>query len=108
MYIRDDTIIIYQGRHPVIVHVRVQIYLLIIQFWFKKWKIATNTEKSQAIVFKKGHFRNKLEKFRIFNKRINWCNQVKYLGDLNDKSSPTINTFCQSQKSPESKIQILA
>ncbi|GFT55656.1 RNA-directed DNA polymerase from mobile element jockey [Trichonephila clavipes] len=50
----DDAAIISQASNPVNVRTRLQTYLYRLKNWLRLWRISINTEKSKAIIFKKG------------------------------------------------------
>ncbi|GFW41665.1 RNA-directed DNA polymerase from mobile element jockey [Trichonephila clavipes] len=53
----DDAAIISQASNPVNVRTRLQSYLYRLKNWLRLWRISINTEKSKAIIFKKGQYR---------------------------------------------------
>ncbi|GFY72940.1 uncharacterized protein TNIN_154631 [Trichonephila inaurata madagascariensis] len=56
-----------------------QDYLLILEQWLEKWRIAINTNKSQTILFK---YRNPClpnDPLQLFDRPITWTTKVKYL-----------------------------
>ncbi|GFU05335.1 RNA-directed DNA polymerase from mobile element jockey [Trichonephila clavipes] len=55
----DDAAIISQASNPVNVRTRLQTYLYRLKNWLRLWRISINTEKSKAIIFKKGQYRRK-------------------------------------------------
>ncbi|GFW38517.1 probable RNA-directed DNA polymerase from transposon X-element [Trichonephila clavipes] len=76
----DDAAIISQARNPVNVRARLQTYLYRLKKWLRLWRISINTEKSKAIIFKKGQYRRKPPPLKLFQNPISWNNQVEYLG----------------------------
>ncbi|GFW25881.1 hypothetical protein TNCV_2425691 [Trichonephila clavipes] len=56
----DDAAIIAQACNPDMVRRYLQQYLKKLQSWLRKWRIKINAGKSQAIIFKKGQYRNRL------------------------------------------------
>ncbi|GFX16445.1 RNA-directed DNA polymerase from mobile element jockey [Trichonephila clavipes] len=56
----DDAAIIAQACNPDMVRRYLQEYLKKLQSWLRKWRIKINVGKSQAIIYKKGHYRNRL------------------------------------------------
>ncbi|GFY26323.1 RNA-directed DNA polymerase from mobile element jockey [Trichonephila clavipes] len=63
-----------------------QIYISKLELWLTKWRIAINTEKTNAIVFRKKRPQNSPPTLQIFNQTIEWTFETKYLGlILNDK-----------------------
>ncbi|GFV96421.1 probable RNA-directed DNA polymerase from transposon X-element [Trichonephila clavipes] len=62
-----------------------QNYIYKLELWLTKWRIAINTDKTHAIVFRKLRSHNSPPPLQIFNSTIEWTFQVKYLGlILND------------------------
>ncbi|GFX42371.1 probable RNA-directed DNA polymerase from transposon BS [Trichonephila clavipes] len=62
-----------------------QNYIHKLELWLTKWRIAINTDKTHAIVFRKLRTHNSPPPLQIFNSTIEWTFQVKYLGlILND------------------------
>ncbi|GFU99731.1 probable RNA-directed DNA polymerase from transposon BS [Trichonephila clavipes] len=63
-----------------------QIYIMKLELWLTKWRIAINTDKTNAIMFRKKRTQNSLKPLQIFNQTIEWTFETKYLGlILNDK-----------------------
>ncbi|GFV38761.1 RNA-directed DNA polymerase from mobile element jockey [Trichonephila clavipes] len=62
-----------------------QNYIFKLELWLTKWRIAINTDKTHAIVFRKTRSHNSPPPLQIYNSTIEWTFQVKYLGlILND------------------------
>ncbi|GFV54379.1 RNA-directed DNA polymerase from mobile element jockey [Trichonephila clavipes] len=76
----DDAAIIAQACNPDMVRRYLQQYLKKLQSWLRKWRIKINVGKSQAIIFKKGQYRNRLRELKLFRNSIPWVRQVEYLG----------------------------
>ncbi|GFV39692.1 RNA-directed DNA polymerase from mobile element jockey [Trichonephila clavipes] len=66
----DDATIIAQANKLVTVKKNLQGYLHKLQGWLTKWRIKINVTKSQAIVFKKGRYTNKMQNLKLFNNNI--------------------------------------
>ncbi|GFV23914.1 RNA-directed DNA polymerase from mobile element jockey [Trichonephila clavipes] len=76
----DDAAIIAQACNPDMVRRYLQQYLKKLQSWLRKWRIKINVGKSQAVIFKKGQYRNRLQELKLFRSSIPWVRQVEYLG----------------------------
>ncbi|GFR10598.1 RNA-directed DNA polymerase from mobile element jockey [Trichonephila clavata] len=48
--------------------------------WLKIWRIKINTDKSHAIVFRKGNYNNNMPPLMLFSRPIPWSTSVEYLG----------------------------
>ncbi|GFY50415.1 RNA-directed DNA polymerase from mobile element jockey [Trichonephila inaurata madagascariensis] len=59
-----------------------QTYILKLQVWLTKWRVAINTEKTNAIVFRKNRSLNSPPPLQIFNQTIAWTFEINYLGLL--------------------------
>ncbi|GFY16039.1 probable RNA-directed DNA polymerase from transposon X-element [Trichonephila clavipes] len=68
----DDAAIIAQACNPDMVRRYLQQYLKKLQSWLRKWRIKINVGKSQAIIFKKGQYRNRLRELKLFRNSIPW------------------------------------
>ncbi|GFT33376.1 probable RNA-directed DNA polymerase from transposon X-element [Trichonephila clavipes] len=66
----DDAAIIAQACNPDMVRRYLQQYLKKLQSWLRKWRIKINVGKSQAIIFKKGQYRNRLRELKLFRNSI--------------------------------------
>ncbi|GFV26417.1 RNA-directed DNA polymerase from mobile element jockey [Trichonephila clavipes] len=67
-----------------------QAYLSQLEIWLTKWRIAINTEKTNAIVFRK-RAQNMPQKLKLFDEQINWTYETTYLSLIlndNDLSTP--------------------
>ncbi|GFX63094.1 RNA-directed DNA polymerase from mobile element jockey [Trichonephila clavipes] len=76
----DDAAIISQACSPDIVRINLQKYLKKLQVWLTKWRIKINVNKSQAIIFKRGNYRNRMQYLKLFRTNIPWTTNVEYLG----------------------------
>ncbi|GFR21494.1 RNA-directed DNA polymerase from mobile element jockey [Trichonephila clavata] len=74
-----------------------QVYLSLLRRWLKIWRIKINTDKSHAIVFRKGNYNNNMPPLKLFGRPIPWSTSVEYLGITLDRKL----TF----KHPLSKIK---
>ncbi|GFW68397.1 probable RNA-directed DNA polymerase from transposon X-element [Trichonephila clavipes] len=81
----DDAAILSQSRSPELVRKNLQAYLVKLKKWLTLWRISINTSKSQAIIFKKGKYKNKLNPIKLSRNPITWCDEVQYLGVTLDK-----------------------
>ncbi|GFY53133.1 RNA-directed DNA polymerase from mobile element jockey [Trichonephila inaurata madagascariensis] len=81
----DDAAILTQSHSPDLVRKNLQKYLFKLKKWLMLWRISVNTSKSQAIIFKKGNFNNRLNPLKLFRSTIPWCDEVLYLGVTLDK-----------------------
>ncbi|GFT41890.1 RNA-directed DNA polymerase from mobile element jockey, partial [Nephila pilipes] len=80
-----------------------QNYLKKHQNWLPKWRIAINTEKSSAIIFRKGRLRRRQHPIplTLFNGTIPWTKETKYLEvilDHNLKYNEHINYIAKNFK----------
>ncbi|GFX49712.1 RNA-directed DNA polymerase from mobile element jockey [Trichonephila clavipes] len=76
----DDAAIISQACNPNIVRINLQKYLKKLQVWLTKWRIKINVNKSQAIIFKRGNYKNRMQYLKLFRTNIPWTTNVEYLG----------------------------
>ncbi|GFU60062.1 RNA-directed DNA polymerase from mobile element jockey [Trichonephila clavipes] len=62
-----------------------QSYLSQLETWLIKWRIAINTEKTNALIFRKRRANTMPPPLKLFDEPINWTFQTSYLGIiLND------------------------
>lgn len=75
----DDTAVITQSRDLKLAVRNLQTNLNILTEWFKKWKIAINEKKTQAVLYTK---RRRLlpDELTPNNTRIRWTSELNYLG----------------------------
>ncbi|GFY61796.1 RNA-directed DNA polymerase from mobile element jockey [Trichonephila inaurata madagascariensis] len=59
-----------------------QTYILKLQIWLTKWRVAISTEKTNAIVFRKKRSLNSPPPLQMFNQTIAWTFELNYLGLL--------------------------
>ncbi|GFX37019.1 RNA-directed DNA polymerase from mobile element jockey [Trichonephila clavipes] len=77
----DDAAIITQASTPENVRSKLQTYLYKLKKWLRLWRISINTEKSKAIIFKKGNYRRTPPPpLKLFQSQIAWYKKVDYLG----------------------------
>ncbi|GFT14625.1 RNA-directed DNA polymerase from mobile element jockey [Trichonephila clavipes] len=100
----DDAAILSQARSPEIVRKNLQSYLIKLKKWLTLWRISINTSKSQAILFKKGNYKNKLNPLKLFRNHIPWCDEVQYLGVALDKKLTYRNHILQTSKKFKLKL----
>ncbi|GFT65792.1 probable RNA-directed DNA polymerase from transposon X-element [Trichonephila clavipes] len=103
----DDAAILSQSRSPESVRKNLQTYLIKLKKWLTLWRISINTSKSQAIIFKKGNFKNKLNPLKLFRNPIPWCDEVQYLGVTLDKKLTYRNHILQTSKKFKLKLHTL-
>ncbi|GFV75410.1 probable RNA-directed DNA polymerase from transposon BS [Trichonephila clavipes] len=94
----DDATILSQSHSPKSVRKNLQAYLVKLKKWLTLWQISINTSKSQAIIFKKGNFKNKLNPLKLFRNSIPWCDEVQYLGVTFDKKLTYRSHILQTAK----------
>ncbi|GFW73550.1 RNA-directed DNA polymerase from mobile element jockey [Trichonephila clavipes] len=75
-----DAAIISQACSPDIVIINLQKYLKKLLVWLTKWRIKINVSKSQAIIFKRGHYKNRMQCLKLFRTNIPWTANIEYLG----------------------------
>lgn len=80
----DDTAIYTKAKSHNIISERLKSYMEELEEWQKRWKIRTNPDKTDAILFSK---RRKAPGPRILHKEqeIPWKNSIKYLGVTMDR-----------------------
>ncbi|GFU02682.1 RNA-directed DNA polymerase from mobile element jockey [Trichonephila clavipes] len=76
----DDAAILVTEKTESEVRSGLQYYLHILQKWLTKWRIAINTNKSQAIMFRCVTPSIPNDPLLLFNGTIAWTTKVKYLG----------------------------
>ncbi|GFU79578.1 RNA-directed DNA polymerase from mobile element jockey [Trichonephila clavipes] len=82
----DDAAILCTKRTAEDAVLHMQQYIMKLELWLTKWRIAINTDKTNAIVFRKQRTQNSPPTLQIFNQTIDWTFETKYLGlILNDK-----------------------
>ncbi|GBO07200.1 RNA-directed DNA polymerase from mobile element jockey [Araneus ventricosus] len=80
----DDSAILTQGSNTRFIIKTLQSQLECIEYWCTKWRVAINTDKTKAILFRKGHSRKVLKTLSFMEEDLPWENQVKYLGLILD------------------------
>ncbi|GFU72456.1 RNA-directed DNA polymerase from mobile element jockey [Trichonephila clavipes] len=103
----DDAAILSQSHSPESVRKNLQTYLIKLKKWLTLWRISINTSKSQAIIFKKGNFKNKLNPLKLFRNPIPWCDEVQYLGVTLDKKLTYRSHILQTSKKFKIKLHTL-
>ncbi|GFQ64673.1 probable RNA-directed DNA polymerase from transposon X-element [Trichonephila clavata] len=81
----DDAAIFSQSTGPEMARQLLQAYLSLLRRWLKIWRIKINTDKSHAIVFRKGNYSNNMPPLKLFGRTIPWSKSVDYLGITLDK-----------------------
>lgn len=76
----DDTAVVAQSTTYYSVCCRLQKALNNIENWCRTWKIAVNTSKTQAIMFKRRKKNHHNDELTLFQDNIKWSKSVKYLG----------------------------
>ncbi|GFX36930.1 RNA-directed DNA polymerase from mobile element jockey [Trichonephila clavipes] len=76
----DDADILVTEKTESEVRSGLQSYIHILQKWLTKWRIAINTNKSQAIMFRSVTPSIPNDPLLLFNRTIAWTTKVKYLG----------------------------
>ncbi|GBM45596.1 RNA-directed DNA polymerase from mobile element jockey [Araneus ventricosus] len=76
----DDSAILTQGRNIRFIIKTLQSQLDSIEYWCTKWRVAINTDKTKAILFRKGHSSKVLKTLSFMDEDLTWENQVKYFG----------------------------
>ncbi|GBN30816.1 putative RNA-directed DNA polymerase from transposon X-element [Araneus ventricosus] len=74
----------YQNRPVNYVLRTLQSFLHSLKEWHTKWRIAMNTDKTKAIMFRKGHPNHNPGNLELFDEPIEWVTEVKYLGLIID------------------------
>lgn len=93
----DDTIL-YLSRRPLTqVKDLLEIDVKLTLDYFLKWRIVTNTEKTECILFNKKRLNNP-DKLDIGGKSINWSSEVKYLGVWLDKKLTFTKHITETRK----------
>ncbi|GBN58243.1 hypothetical protein AVEN_144233-1 [Araneus ventricosus] len=76
----DDSAVLAQGSTVNYVLRTLQSFLYSLEEWLTKWRIAVNTDKTKAIMFRKGHPNHNPSILELFDEPIEWVTEVKYLG----------------------------
>jgi hypothetical protein len=80
----DDTAVIATSRKPALLVSYLELYLVYLELWLRKWRIAINVSKSMAMIFT----RRRIQKPRPvapFVEPIIWVDTARYLGVTLDK-----------------------
>ncbi|GBN65883.1 RNA-directed DNA polymerase from mobile element jockey [Araneus ventricosus] len=80
----DDTAILTQSNNIKYIVNSLQAQLLETEKWCSQWRVAINTEKTKAIMFRKGHSNKTIKQLHLFDEQLTWEPQVKYLGLILD------------------------
>ncbi|GBM84871.1 putative RNA-directed DNA polymerase from transposon BS [Araneus ventricosus] len=83
-FFADDTAILAQGSTINYVIHTLQKGLNNIEKWCKLWRVAINTDKTHAVMFRKGTSRKELKTLSFFDEDLTWDKEVKYLGLILD------------------------
>ncbi|GBO39206.1 hypothetical protein AVEN_48238-1 [Araneus ventricosus] len=80
----DDSAILTQGSNIRFLIKTLPAQLDSTEYWCTKWRVASNTDKTKAILFRKGHSSKVLKTLSFMEEDLPWENQVKYLGLILD------------------------
>ncbi|GBN70038.1 putative RNA-directed DNA polymerase from transposon BS [Araneus ventricosus] len=80
----DDTAILAQGSTINYVIHTLQKGLNNIEKWCTLWHVAIKTDKTHAVMFRKGTSRKELKTLSFFDEDLTWDKEVKYLGLILD------------------------
>ncbi|GBN36236.1 RNA-directed DNA polymerase from mobile element jockey [Araneus ventricosus] len=80
----DDTAILTQSSNIKFIINSLQAQLLEIEKWCTQWRVAISTEKTKAILFRKGHCNKSMKQLTLFDEQLTWEPQVKYHGLILD------------------------
>ncbi|GBM39222.1 RNA-directed DNA polymerase from mobile element jockey [Araneus ventricosus] len=80
----DDSAVLAQGTTIKYILRTLQSFLFSLEEWLTKWRIAVNTDKTKAIIFRKGCTNFNPTNFELFEETIEWVTEVKYLGLIID------------------------
>ncbi|GBO15747.1 RNA-directed DNA polymerase from mobile element jockey [Araneus ventricosus] len=81
----DDTAVLAQNKNPNFIQLALNRHLATIEDWFRKWKIAINPSKTEAIMFCKNIKNLNFPQLKINNIQIPWSQECKYLGVILDR-----------------------
>ncbi|GBN27057.1 hypothetical protein AVEN_32717-1 [Araneus ventricosus] len=79
-FFADDTAILAQGSTINYVIHTLQKGLNNIEKWCTLWRVAINTDKTHAVMFRKGTSRKVLKTLSFFDEDLTWDKEVIYLG----------------------------
>lgn len=84
----DDTALLTQSKQTQTIINRLQKALNTIEKYCHTWKIAINTKKTQAMIFKRkrSHNNHPSQKLKFFNDPLPWQTSAKYLGVILDET----------------------
>ncbi|GBL93385.1 RNA-directed DNA polymerase from mobile element jockey, partial [Araneus ventricosus] len=80
----DDSAVLAQGTTIKYILRTLQSFLVSLEEWLTKWRIAVNTDKTKAIIFRKGCSNFNPTNLELFDETIEWVTEVKYLGLIID------------------------
>ncbi|GBO40428.1 RNA-directed DNA polymerase from mobile element jockey, partial [Araneus ventricosus] len=83
-FFADDTAILAQGSTINYIIHTLQKGLNNIEKWCTLWRVAINTDKTHAVMFRKGTSRKELNTLSFFDEDLTWDKEVKYLGLILD------------------------
>ncbi|GBO44763.1 putative RNA-directed DNA polymerase from transposon BS [Araneus ventricosus] len=98
-FFADDTAILAQGSTINYVIHTLQKGLNNIEKWCTLWRIAINTDKTHAVMFRKGTSRKELKTLSFFDEDLTWDKEVKDLGQtLYNKLTFRSHLKCNTEK----------
>ncbi|GBM88040.1 RNA-directed DNA polymerase from mobile element jockey [Araneus ventricosus] len=74
----DDSAVLAQSSTINYILRAVQSFLNSLEEWLTKWRIAVNTDKTKAIMFRKGRTNYNLDNLELFDQTMEWV--TEYLG----------------------------
>ncbi|GBM22163.1 RNA-directed DNA polymerase from mobile element jockey [Araneus ventricosus] len=80
----DDSAVLAQGTTIKYILRTLQSFLASLEEWLTKWRIAVNTDKTKAIIFRKGCTNYNPVNLEFFDEPIEWVIEVKYFGLIID------------------------
>ncbi|GBM13840.1 hypothetical protein AVEN_44105-1 [Araneus ventricosus] len=78
----NDSAILTQGSNIRFIIKTIQAQLDSIEYWCTKWRVAINTDKTKAILFRKENSSKVLRTLSFMEEDLTWENQVKYIFGL--------------------------
>ncbi|GBM46176.1 putative RNA-directed DNA polymerase from transposon X-element [Araneus ventricosus] len=106
-FFEDDTAILAQGSTINYVIHTLQKGLNNIENWCTLWRVAINTNKTHAVMFRKGTSRKELKTLSFFAEDLTWDKEVKYLGLILDNKLTFRSHFKYSTEKFWAKVHLL-
>ncbi|GBO31271.1 RNA-directed DNA polymerase from mobile element jockey [Araneus ventricosus] len=98
-FFADDTAILAKGSTINYVIYTLQKGLNNIEKWCTNWCVAINTDKTHAVMFRKGTSRKELKTLSFFDEDLTWDKEVKDLGQtLDNKLTFRSHLKCNTEK----------